>query len=215
MVAIRVAASVVVIALRGSSLHVLAVGSLDGWTLPSLEIQSLVSPLADQLTSFLLRRTGLAPSVLHQAATIEEGGVDGQLRIAFYGLIREWYTNAEGVAWADVYSVLPDADRRAHSLHRSREIELGDLDRYLVERVLERLRVDVLSAPVLAVLSPKTFTLSYLQELVESVLGRTLHTQNFRRLIRDSGLLAPARMQVKTGNGRPAELYSFVVPEAD
>ncbi len=212
MGAIRVAATVVVITLMAGDPQVLAVSESGRWELPSIAVETLHPSLASQLSIYLSRRTGLVPAALHHAATLEEGGGDRQLRIAFYGLLHSWYTNAEGAGWVDVYSLFPGADARQRASAPPEPLEFSTADRDLVARVLDQLRIDVLTRPVLAVLSPKTFTLSYLQELVESVQGRSLHTQNFRRYIRDTGLVEPAGMLVNTGSGRPAELFSFPPP---
>lgn len=74
---------------------------------------------------------------------------------------------------------------------------------------LNRLRGKIKYRPVVFELMPERFTLSALQRSVEGVLGLQLHTQNFRRALDKTGLVAgTGQMETGTG-GRPAELFIF------
>lgn len=74
---------------------------------------------------------------------------------------------------------------------------------------LSRLRSKIKYRPVIFELMPERFTLSELQRAVEGILGLTLHTQNFRRALDKTGLVAgTGQMETGTG-GRPAELFTF------
>jgi hypothetical protein len=55
-------------------------------------------------------------------------------------------------------------------------------------------------------MTPK-FTLYELQQATESILGRSLHKQNFRRAIEKSGLVDGLGEFATATGGRPAELF--------
>ncbi len=81
--------------------------------------------------------------------------------------------------------------------------------RRILATAIQRLRGKIKYRPVLFELTPDTFTLSALQTAAETVLGLSLHKQNFRRALSASGLVeGTGHMETATG-GRPAELYRF------
>ena len=53
------------------------------------------------------------------------------------------------------------------------------------------------------------FTLRQLQEIHETILGRTLNKDSFRRRLLASGLIAPTGKLEQDVGHRPAELYRF------
>ncbi len=71
-----------------------------------------------------------------------------------------------------------------------------------------RLRSKVSWQPVGFELLPERFTLTQLQQLYETVLGRSLDKRNFRRKVLALGLLAETEVR-SSGPGRPARLYRF------
>jgi 8-oxo-dGTP diphosphatase len=83
----------------------------------------------------------------------------------------------------------------------------------LLEQALEHLRRRLAEAPVCFELLPETFTLSELQALVETILGRPMDRRNFRRKVRELGLVDEAAGVRQEGAHRPAQLFRFV-PEA-
>jgi len=62
-------------------------------------------------------------------------------------------------------------------------------------------------------LLPAEFTLSELQALLEAILGRPLDRRNFRRKVREMGLLEATGAARREGAHRPAALYRFVPEE--
>ena len=58
-------------------------------------------------------------------------------------------------------------------------------------------------------LLPRTFTLRQLQTIHETILGRTVNKDSFRRRLLASGLIAPTGKFEKAVGHRPAELYRF------
>ncbi|MGH1422256.1 MAG: NUDIX hydrolase [Hyphomonas sp.] len=93
------------------------------------------------------------------------------------------------------------------------DIQLGAMmasdHRRILATAISRLRGKLKYRPVIFQLLPEQFTLSTLQHTVESILGLTLHTQNFRRALDKTGLVRGTG-QLETGTGgRPAELYQY------
>ncbi|HET7723028.1 MAG TPA: hypothetical protein VFK68_00180 [Propionibacteriaceae bacterium] len=74
---------------------------------------------------------------------------------------------------------------------------------------LARLRAKIGYRPVVFELMAPEFTLGQLQDCVEALAGRAVHTQNFRRLVEQQALVEDTgRVESRTG-GRPARLYRF------
>ncbi len=81
--------------------------------------------------------------------------------------------------------------------------------RRILATALGRLRGKIKYRPVIFELLPTTFTLWQLQRVVESLAGKPLHKQNFRRLLERGGLVdGTGQYDLSTG-GRPAELFRF------
>lgn len=81
--------------------------------------------------------------------------------------------------------------------------------RRILATAISRLRGKIKYRPVVFELTPDKFTLSELQQVVESVLGLPLHKQNFRRAM-EKNKLVEGLGEFSTGTGgRPAELFRF------
>lgn len=81
--------------------------------------------------------------------------------------------------------------------------------RRILATAMERLRGKIRYRPVVFELMPDTFTLSALQSTCESVLGLTLHKQNFRRALDRASLVEGTGQMLASTGGRPAELFRF------
>ena len=81
--------------------------------------------------------------------------------------------------------------------------------RRMAAQALGRVRGKLGYRPVVFELLPETFTLRALQRVVEALSGRSLHTQNFRRLVDRGGLVEGTGTYDTSTGGRPAELYRF------
>jgi 8-oxo-dGTP diphosphatase len=75
--------------------------------------------------------------------------------------------------------------------------------------VVQRLRGKLDYAPIGFELLPRQFTLRQLQEIHETILGRTVNKDSFRRRLLASGLIAPTGKLEQDVGHRPAELYRF------
>lgn len=74
---------------------------------------------------------------------------------------------------------------------------------------MARLRAKIKYRPVVFELMPAAFTLLHLQQTVEALAGRTLHKQNFRRLIEQQDLVEDTGDIAVGTAGRPAKLFRF------
>ena len=75
--------------------------------------------------------------------------------------------------------------------------------------VVKRLRGKLDYAPIGFELLPRRFTLRQLQTIHETILGKTLNKDSFRRRMIASGLIAPTGEREADVGHRPAELYRF------
>ena len=74
---------------------------------------------------------------------------------------------------------------------------------------MARLRAKIKYRPVVFELMPQEFSLLQLQQTVEALAGRSLHKQNFRRLIEQQALVEETGQMTALGAGRPAKLFRF------
>jgi hypothetical protein len=81
--------------------------------------------------------------------------------------------------------------------------------RRILATAIARLRSKLKYRPVIFELMPETFTLFDLQQTVESIFGRAVHKQNFRRLVENADLVEPTGESERSTGGRPAALFRF------
>jgi len=81
--------------------------------------------------------------------------------------------------------------------------------RRILATALGRLRGKLKYRPLVFELLPYRFTLGQLQRVVEALAGQGLHTQNFRRLVANAGLVEATGVHTHGSVGRPAELFRF------
>lgn len=81
--------------------------------------------------------------------------------------------------------------------------------RRILATAVSRLRAKLKYRPVVFELLPADFTLTALQQVVESIFGRPVHKQNFRRLVENAKLVEPTGASTSQTGGRPAALFRF------
>ncbi len=91
--------------------------------------------------------------------------------------------------------------------------ELAFSNRTVIDYALTRLRYKLEYTNVAYSLLPETFTLSELQRVYESILGRPLDKRNFRKWILARRIVHPTGATHLEGAHRPARLYSFTSRE--
>lgn len=80
---------------------------------------------------------------------------------------------------------------------------------------LERLRAKIGYTNIAFGLLPKRFTLSELQKVYEIILGGRIDKRNFRRKVKDIGLVKETSEKRREGASRPASLYVFAKEEQE
>ena len=107
--------------------------------------------------------------------------------------------------------VVPEA-RRAVELETASPLpghRMTSDHRRILATGIARLRAKIKYRPVVFELMPASFTLLQLQRCVEAIAGRSLHKQNFRRLIEQQELVEETGEITTETGGRPAKLFHF------
>jgi 8-oxo-dGTP diphosphatase len=91
--------------------------------------------------------------------------------------------------------------------------ELAFNNRAVLDYALTRLRYKLEYTNVAYSLLPETFTLSELQRVYESILGRPLDKRNFRRWTLARRIVHPTGATRSEGAHRPARLFAFTSRE--
>ncbi len=81
----------------------------------------------------------------------------------------------------------------------------------IIEKAIERMRINLGHIPVGYELLPKKFTMPELRLIYESILGKELDRRNFQRKMLASGLVIKLNESRKCGAHRSPILYSFNV----
>lgn len=128
----------------------------------------------------------------------------------------------DGAAWIEErvlerYELLYEAGLASESVRDKRSSSSSVISgqsmisdhRRILATAISRLRGKIKYRPVIFELTPERFTLFELQQLVESILGRALHKQNFRRSLEKSQLVEGLGEYTATTGGRPAELFRY------
>ncbi|MBO6183865.1 MAG: NUDIX hydrolase [Chryseobacterium sp.] len=95
------------------------------------------------------------------------------------------------------------------SLSQLSEIELAMDHREIIEKALLTLRERISYKPIGYNLLPEKFTLSELQKLYETILGKELNRGNFYRKIKNLEILKKLNEQRRGGAHKSPDLYSF------
>lgn len=150
----------------------------------------------------LTEEAGVTIGYLEQLYTF--GAIDRDPRervvsVAYFALVEETGhalradTDAKEAAWFDASALPPLAFDHAK----------------IIDVALERLRGKVRYRPIGFDLLPPKFTLSELQRMYESILGRELDKRNFRKKILSYGFVVATREKEKQVAHRAAQLFRF------
>jgi len=203
---IQVTVDLVIFAVRDWELQVLlirrGVAPFEGrWALPGGFVREGES-LEDAARRELAEETGVRDVYLEQLFTFGDPDRDPRGRVvtvAYYALLTgeaaplKAGTDAGAAAWTPARKHAPlafDHDR---------------ILKYALERLANKLDYTTVGFQLL----PRKFTLSQLQRVYETVLGRTLDKRNFRRKLAVLDILTPLDEWVQDGPSRPAQLYRF------
>ncbi len=174
------------------------------WSLPGGFVR-LEESLEEAAARLLKDKTGLQDVFLEQLYTFGDVNRDPRTRVitvAYYALVPlEKLTRLE---ISDSRALVPVED--------ALNLDLAFDHDPILRLTLERLRGKLDYAPLGYELLPERFTLRELQTLHETILGKKLNKDAFRRKILQSGELQ-ATGTLETGQGfRPAEYYRFRRP---
>ncbi|WP_350332956.1 NUDIX hydrolase [Coralliovum pocilloporae] len=173
---------------------------LDQVILPKLEEWSSQPPSTDQPPRALGRAQRLALAFGSDTIAFDEERVLERYELLYEaGLVDEAVRDGRPVA-------IDREDRPdlGHSMQHDH--------RRILATAMARLRSKLKYRPVVFELMPEAFTLTELQQIVESISGRVLHKQNFRRLVENTELVEPTGQTSTATGGRPAALFQFRSP---
>ncbi|MGI9352164.1 MAG: NUDIX hydrolase [Rhizobiaceae bacterium] len=131
---------------------------------------------------------------------LEESPWQDELVLERYELTYAAGLVSEAVADGRMEHTNTDATLGASMVHDHRRI---------LATAIARLRGKLKYRPVIFELMPENFTLTDLQQTVESIFGRSVHKQNFRRLVENAQLVEPTGASQHSTGGRPAALFRF------
>jgi 8-oxo-dGTP diphosphatase len=201
-----VSVDVTLLTARGDSLEVFLIRRDEhpfkgDWSLPGGFVR-LEESLEDAAARLLEGKTGLRDVFLEQLFTFGDVNRDPRTRVisvAYYALVPlEKLTSLEV---GNARALVPVKD--------ALKLELAFDHTRILELTLERLCGKLEYAPIGYELLPERFTLRELQTLHETILGKKLNKDAFRRKVLARGELE-ATGQLETGQGfRPAEFYRF------
>jgi 8-oxo-dGTP diphosphatase len=155
-------------------------------------------PLAECAERVAREALSAAPDYLEQLYTFSAPPPRAEVIVAYYAML-----STETVRVAQRKPNLRFA-------HVDGEIALPRDERAMLDYAAERLRAKLGYSNIAFYFLPREFTLSELQDVYESVIGRALDKRNFRRRILAAGIVeALAAKRAGTGY-RPATLYRFV-----
>jgi len=201
-----VSVDIVIFGFEGKSLRVLLVQRgvdpfKDEWALPGEMVQSDEN-LDNAADRVLHELTSLTDVYLEQVASFgapKRHPAGRAFTVAYYSLIGTSSHPVSPNGWAKNAQYFDVA-------------ELPDLafdHAEVLNSCLERLRERVRMRPIGFELLPRTFSLSDLQNLYESILGETLDKRNFRKKILSMGIVEDTGDLQSNVNHRPAKLYRF------
>jgi 8-oxo-dGTP diphosphatase len=111
------------------------------------------------------------------------------------------------------YALVPNVQLENIQTQNVGSVQLAFDHNSILETALKRIQGKLEYAAIGTSLLPKKFTLRELQDVHETILGKPLNKDAFRRKILSTGQLEPTGI-LETGQGfRPAEYYSVKAPE--
>jgi 8-oxo-dGTP diphosphatase len=165
----------------------------------------------------LAAKAGLDGVFIEQLYTFGDPGRDPRTRVisvAYYALVDPAMLRAAVAVRGDEHSglaevvVSPDGTVEVRD-ERVTTLQLAFDHERILATAVERLRGKLDDAPIGFELLPELFTLRDLRVVHETILGRPLNKDSFRRRILDRGLVEPTGQRATGVGHRPPELYRF------
>ena len=161
--------------------------------------------LIDAATRKLVDETGVRDVFLEQLYTfndLDEVTPGGSIVVTYFALV-----DHQRVRLAE------RADWRPAWFSMQKLPELAFRNKEVLEYALGRLRNKLAYSNAGYSLLPPKFTLSELQRVYESIVGRALDKRNFRKRMLSLGVIEATSERQAEGAGRPALLYRFASHE--
>ena len=193
----------------------------DRWALPGGFVR-MDESLSRAAKRVLEQKAGLGRVYLEQLYTFGDPGRDPRTRIvsvAYVALVDPARLDSlpeDGTVRAELDVPWTGETGGAVSAHRitnhgdDRPLELAFDHADMLGMAVKRLRGKLSYTPIGFQLLPETFTLRRLQDVHETVLGRSLNKDSFRRRMLASELLEATGERESEVGHRPAELYRIV-----
>jgi 8-oxo-dGTP diphosphatase len=171
------------------------------WAIPGGFV-GITEPLDEAAKRELKEETGVKNVYLEQLYTFGEPKRDPRTRVitvAYYALIASEHIRLEASTDA--------ADVRWHSADEIPKLAFDH--NKILEYALQRIRNKIEYTNLAFQLLPEKFTLTELQKVYEIILGKKLDKRNFRKKVKETGVLTPLKDSKMEGAHRPAQLFSF------
>lgn len=176
----------------------------DMWAIPGGLLRS-GEPLVDAAVRKLVDETGVQDLFLEQLYTfndLDDVTPGGAIAVTYFALVDHVRVRlAKRTEWQPEWFAMRSLPKLAF---RNEDV---------LNYALARLRNKLEYTNVAYSLLPGLFTLSQLQRVYESILGRGLDKRNFRKRMLSREIIAPTKDRQAEGAGRPALLYQFVSRE--
>jgi 8-oxo-dGTP diphosphatase len=162
----------------------------------------------------LREETAVKPAYLEQLYTFGSPKRDPRERVvsvAYFALVAgakhtpKAGSDAKEARWHRIVPVGPNFFFADESMTHARLAFDHDV---IIKKAVERLKSKIMYAPIGFDLLPAEFTMPELQKLYEIILGRSIDKGNFRRKMRDLGILGLTN-KTKNVGGRKLDLYCF------
>jgi 8-oxo-dGTP diphosphatase len=206
----RVSTDIVVFAIREDALQVLLrryearPPDIAAWALPGGYVADC-EPLDDCAQRTLAAQTGLEDIYLEQLYTFgqpERHPGSRVISVAYYALVS-----------GDILEVTDSGS--CGSWWDTRDLPELYLDHgRIVRTARQRLAAKVEYSTIAFQLMPEFFTLSELQSVYETVLGRPVDKRNFRKRVLSLAHVEPTDRMRRNGSHRPARLYRYTARDA-
>ena len=158
-------------------------------------------PLVEAAVRKLVDETGVRDVYLEQLYTfndLDDATPGGAVAVTYFALVDHTRVRlAKRTEWQPAWFSI------------RRLPELAFQNRRVLDYALERLRNKLEYTNVAYSLLPGRFTLSELQRVYESIVGRKLDKRNFRKRMLSREIIEPTAEHQAEGAGRPALLYRF------
>jgi 8-oxo-dGTP diphosphatase len=176
----------------------------DTWAIPGGVLRP-GEALVDAAVRKLVDETGLKDLFLEQLYTfndLDDRTPGGAIAVTYFALVDHTRVRlAERTEWQPAWFAMRSLPALAF---RNEQV---------LNYALARLRNKLEYTNVAYSLLPGRFTLSQLQRVYESILGRELDKRNFRKRMLSREIIAPTKERQAEGAGRPALLYRFASRE--